>query len=353
MNEQNFWPVEDDVTDALFSLLGVEERVLLHIAPDGHIIWQSRAAEALLGLTTMAHIGEALSGPAENAVKRAAREGGFLDMEEELAGSPWRLRARPAPGGLMLLAEPCAPRTGERSMDFVRSQQIQRATSSLLALAELGVLQADDSQSQERWQRVGKQTRKLWRACLHGEILDGGDPLDSRLIRTDLTLLCRQLGEAVSTAAAIPVEVRADVITAVASVEEVQCIVLNLLTNAAAQEPQQIVLELRRKPGHIRITVSHDGAPFPADRLDEALGGWEGMAADRRPEDLARLGLGLPVVQKLLGRRGGSLLAETDSRQTRFIALFPDDLPEDPPQVRQRRAVTGIDLLSLELSALQ
>lgn len=352
MNEYHYWPADDDTAEAIFSLLGVEEQVLLQIAPDGHIIWQTGAAERVLGLDTMSHIGECLSGEASRAVTAAARAGGYLDMEEEIEGARWNLRTRPVSGGVLLLLQPCEPRAERRNMDFVRGQQIEKVIARLVVKADVERRKSPDEETRENWRWMEKQIRQLWRTSVHADILDGQERLSGRLTRLDLSMLSRQVAEAASDACGIPIEVRGDAVSAVASMEEMQCILLNLLTNAIARDPGKITVELRRAAGRIRIAVSHDGAPIEDEQIARVLSAWRGVAEMQRMEDLAKMGMGLPVVQVLLGRRGGSLLADTDGKTTRFIALFPDDLPEDPPELRQCDPSSGLDLLSLELSVL-
>ena len=340
------------MAEAIFSLLGVEEQVLLQLAPDGHIVWQTGAAARVLRLRTMSHIGECLSEEAARAVSAAARAGSYLDMEEEIEGERWSLRTRPVSDGVLLLLRRCDPYTGQRNMDFVRNRKIENVLSGMVMRVDVERRKAPDEETRESWRWMTKQIRQLWRTCMHSDILDGQPRLDERLTRLDLSMLSRQIAEAASDACGIPVEVRGDAVSAVASMEEMQCILLNLLTNAIACKPTKIVIELRRAAGRIRIAVSHNGKLLENEEIARVLDGWRGSAEMRRPEDLAKMGMGLPVVQVLLGRRGGSLLADTDGKTTRFIALYPDDLREDPAELRQRDTSSGLDLIKLELSVL-
>ena len=127
---------------------------------------------------------------------------------------------------------------------------------------------------------------------------------------------------------------------------------LNLLTNAVLRKPDKISVEVRKKKGFVRIAISHNGDSMDSSDAAAALGGWRGLSEHHRLEELVGMGLGLPVVQVLLGRRGGSLVADTDGEMTRFIAMLPDDLPADPLELRQGRIVSGFDLIALELSVL-
>ena len=353
MKEPYYNPAEKGLSNAFLNLLGLEDRIVLQISETGAVVWQTEAAMHLLELELSEEIGQVLSEKAAHAVLRAAQEGSWLTMEEEIEESLWRLKTHPLDqGGLLLLLEPLEDRERAENAECIRNHQIRKVVNRLVHRVNVEEEKAEDEQARENWQWILRQIYQIWRINLHGEILNREKPLDEKMVVADLKEHCQRLANAVSEIANIEIEVHGAPTKAVISIQELECIVLNLLTNAVRQQPEKIWMELSKMPGRIRLIVAHQ-ASADTKQVKERLDGWKGLTQAHRPGELAKMGLGLPVVQTLLGQRGGSLLADVEGTTTRFIAILPDDLCADPPMLNQCSISSGMDLLKIELSVLE
>jgi signal transduction histidine kinase len=101
-------------------------------------------------------------------------------------------------------------------------------------------------------------------------------------------------------------------------------IVVNLLENAAKYTPVngRLEVDVRRDGGHAVLQVRDSGLGIAPERLPWIF--------DDKPRDGTRtagggLGVGLPLVQRLVGRHGGTVLAESDGpgRGSRFTVRLP------------------------------
>lgn len=353
MSRYEYLPSDGETVRAVFSLLGGGEQVLLCVAPEGHVLWLTDAAADLLDLHPMSPVAEAFSEQTAQAVLAAARDGAWLDLDEEIEDVLYRLRSHPVRDGLLLLAEPYAAEPPVTKTEYIRSFQETGVLGHMMNLADEGCEHAQDEAARERWERMSKLARRARRIHLHSEIVSGVRCLDERLAPVDLAALCRETAEAAADIISIPVTAPEGTLQGVMSREVFQFILLNLLSNAAACAPAQIVIGLRHTAGHIYLEVSDNAAALEPERIGALFSGWRGSIAGCSEKELAGMGLGLPAVQRLLSKWGGSLLARVEDDSTRFIAVFPDDLPEDPWEVRQAGISSGIsDLIALELSVL-
>ncbi|MBR3867517.1 MAG: sensor histidine kinase [Butyricicoccus sp.] len=353
MDQKNNFPPSEAAMLAAFRLLGAEERVMLLIGTDGRVLWQTSAAERLLQLDWHTPVMAVLSENAACAVETALRESLWLEIEEEIDEIPYLLRTHPTEDGLLLLAESCAeerrPQRYERALSIRGANILGGMTNTV----QRGLEHAQEETERALWERMEKLVLRARRIQLHSEIIDGEPRLDERMVLLDLAGLCRELIGEAQDLLGVPVTAPAGPLEAVMSREAFTFVLLNLLANAAACRPGQIEVGLRRANGHIYLQVSDDAAALEMSRVGEVLGGWRSSAAGTGASALTQVGTGLPAVERLLGRWGGSLLADADGSRTRFIAVFPDDLPADPPMFFQTEVSSGIeDLVKLELSVL-
>lgn len=338
---------------AFQALCGTEKQILLCIAPEGHVLWLTDAAAELLDLHPMSPVAEALSERAAQAVTAAAREGGWLDLDEEIEERMYRLRSYPCPAGLLLAAEPYEVGDSMQKTEFIRSLRETNVLGSLMNIVRDGAEHAQSEEDRARWERLRRLTGRARRTHLHSEIIDGLHCLDERMFELDLAALCRDIAETVNKMTGIPIDAPAGELKAVMSKEMFLFVLLNLLTNAVACRPEHITVGLRRAAGHLYLQVSDTAGELEAREIAELLGGWQGSMAGCDKREIAQKGLGLPAVQRLLGKLGGSLLARAENGETHFIAVLPDDLTEDPWETCRMDISSGIeDLVELELTVL-
>ena len=107
--------------------------------------------------------------------------------------------------------------------------------------------------------------------------------------------------------------------------DAVRQILLNLLDNAIKYGPagQSIQIELRRQPGHVRISVTDQGPGIPRGERERIWGGYYRLNRERRSA-IAGTGIGLAVVRELVARHGGKTWVEASANNGAcFIVEFP------------------------------
>lgn len=337
----------------IMKLLGGDEQVLALLSADGYVQWQTPAAERVLRVEWKEPVMAVLSEEAAEAVSAAARTGGCIDLEEDIDDVLYRLRSYPVEGGLLLHAEPCGGQRILQKIDFVRTMLESETLMNMTSTVRNGLEHAQDEEDRALWAHMKKLTLRARLIRLHEDMINGEQCLDERVAALDLAALCRETAAAAAERLGIAVEVTAEEVRGVLSSEVFRFVLLDLLVYAAAKKPACIPVSLRRAGGRIFLQVTDCAAELSTAQLGAMLSGWRGSAAGSDPRELAQLNLGLPAVQQLLSRTGGSLFAEADGGVTRLIAVFPGDYAEDPPELRQTEFSSGIgDLTEFVLSVL-
>ncbi len=353
MNKFEYLPTDRGTIRALFGLMGGADRLLLAVSPDGHVSWLTAKAAALLDLRPMAPLLDALDAASTEAVLAAAREGGWLELETAIDEVYYRLRGCPAPTGLLLELEPLDEAEEPTVRDRVRSLRYANILTGMLSLSAAEREKEKPEDEKKAWTRMHKLAQRAHRTYVHSEILGGERYLNALLEPLDLAGISRRIAAEVIDRTGIPVRVAPETFPAVYSREEFAFLVANLLTNAAACEPSEITVELRRLNGRICFSVSDTAGALRAERLGEVLDDLRGSASSCSDHELARKGMGLPAVRKVLGLRSGVLIADVAEGKTAFLASFPGDLEEDSPDICQEAPVPGYeDLIETELSVL-
>jgi signal transduction histidine kinase len=97
-------------------------------------------------------------------------------------------------------------------------------------------------------------------------------------------------------------------------------VVVNLVTNAAqaVAEGGRVAVSLAAEGGSVRLTVEDDGAGMPPDVAARAF---EPFFTTRPARGI---GLGLPIVQGIVERHGGTVALDTaPGKGTRVSVTFP------------------------------
>ena len=103
-------------------------------------------------------------------------------------------------------------------------------------------------------------------------------------------------------------------------------IITNLLQNAAKYTPEggQISVQVRRQGAQVEIAVRDNGVGITAEALPHVF---DLFVQDERPLSRAQggLGIGLTVVQRMVGQHGGTVQARSDGRDrgSEFIVSLP------------------------------
>jgi two-component system heavy metal sensor histidine kinase CusS len=107
----------------------------------------------------------------------------------------------------------------------------------------------------------------------------------------------------------------------------------NLLANAIRYTPRggEIVLDASASAGGVRIVVSNQGEPIPAEHLERIFDRFYRIDPSRSRLPAAGLsqgstgsaGLGLAIVRTIMELHGGTVRAESDALGNRFILTFP------------------------------
>ena len=338
----------------LFRLLGGEERVLLLVDANGYVLWQTDAAKKLFDLAWSEPVMAVLGEETAHIIAAAAREKTALQLRETFDDVPYRLLTCPVEEGLLVLAEPLADEPGATKLQVARSIQESNVLGNMALTAQRGLEHAQDAASRETWMRMEQLITCARRIHLHSELADGIPRLNESMESLDLAELCRETIAAVGSRLGARITAPEGSFVAVMCREGFRFVLLDLLTNAAARRPARITVGLRRSGGLICLQIADDRIAMAGEDPGAVLSSWQGSASGSSAAELSHIGLGLPAVQTLLGKWGGSLFADTEDGMTRFIAVIPDDLPADPIGLGQEGFCSGIDdLARLELSALE
>jgi signal transduction histidine kinase len=152
----------------------------------------------------------------------------------------------------------------------------------------------------------------------------GGLNLEPR--RVDLGELVEDIGSAAAAVAADRhVEVVRDrALPVMADPDRLTQALMNLVDNAVRHSPPggSIRLAARRQDGQAVAEVANRGAPIPAEELPRLFDRF--YRGRRRPAaDGPHAGLGLAIVKAIAEASGGSVMAESDSEETRFAIRLP------------------------------
>ena len=351
------------LSNHILQMLGADDAVFLLVAPDGNIISQSGGARRLLRQEPLRPVGEVLSKGAARAVRFVLETGGESALDEEIDGHWYRLEIRPVEQGALLYFAPADAQM--QSLPLPMYGQIVGSLSHILALLYL-VPGADGDRQQQLLDGVRRDSLRIYRSLSHLQLLEyANDP--ERILHYkehDLAALCRALCEKGAAAAA-----RRGLAAAVHCDAPGHCVcvfdeglltraILALLTNALrAPDTTEVRLQVRRTEKHVTILVADNGRGLPPEELDRLYHAWQ------RPQDIDQMlekqveglpyGLGLPLVRRIAGWHGGTLLLESaEGGGTVFRLTLPAKLPSDPAPLGQFLPEDSLDLIELELSAL-
>ena len=107
-------------------------------------------------------------------------------------------------------------------------------------------------------------------------------------------------------------------------------IVRNLCSNALkfAESYIRLVVDVDRDTDSVRLTLSNDGTPIPADMRQKLFEPFVQIRADRLP--VQGTGLGLPLALSLAELQGGSLYIDAEAPDNTFVLHLP--LAEQPAE---------------------
>lgn len=354
---------DGSLSNLVLQMLGAEEAAFVLVSADGYISAQTPGARRLLRQKTLLPVGEVLSERAARAVQLVLDACGEAALDEEIDGRLYRLEIRPTGEGALLYFAPAEEQPAALPPSMFG--QVTGALSHILAVLHL--LPGASAEKQERLlDDARRSSLRIYRSLSHLQLLEYADDPERMLHikEHDLAALCRRLCSqcaavchARSMAAGLACDVPERCILAYDEVLMTRAI-LGLLTNALrAPGVRRVTLSLRRAHGRVTLTVSDDGHGVPPEALDRLYHGWafpmdEAGMLEQQAEGLL-CGLGLPLVRKIAGWHGGTLLLDSAAESGAVFRLsFPDDLPPDGLSLGQVFAEDTLDIAELELSVL-
>lgn len=141
-----------------------------------------------------------------------------------------------------------------------------------------------------------------------------------KLLATDAQGLCAQAGVELVT------EIVPSSLPMVGDGDQLAYAVLSLISNSLPHAPKQggrIILSLKEQEGQAVITVSDNGGGFSADLLSDPL--WN---HSQRPLMGQGLGLGLPLVRRIVGEHDGTVMAFPSPTGSRVVLSLPIRKPD-------------------------
>lgn len=347
----------------MLDMLGAEDNAFILVSQSGHIIAQTAGGRRLLQQPALRPVHEVLSQRAARAIDFVLDTGGETALDEEIDGQLYRLVTRPTKEGALLYFYPADARAP--SLPLSLFSKITGSLSHILAMLHLLPGSSDERQDL-MLQDIRRSTLRIYRGLSHLQLLERTeDPeLIVNLREHDLAALCRRLidelrekcterGIMVNIETEIPAHCRAtfdeDLMTRA---------VLNLLINALhAPGVSRVCLRVQHMHNQMIITVSDDGSGLSPEKLSYFYHGWErAQDADARLAQQAAgtaSGLGLPLVRRIAGWHGGTLLMENgDDGGTTFHLTFAHDLHAADGSLKQTVFADTLDAAETELTAL-
>lgn len=243
-----------------------------------------------------------------------------------LARQFYRVSASRLDGALLLMFQPdtfLASAAGNISSQL--RDRLNSALGSVAALSENEALSADprarDNLSivSRNLYRIFRMTTQLERCTPSSAFMGETEQVDMvkwfDKLAGEIETLCRESEVAFSyesdvTALSMPVNQR-----------QLSYMVLSLISNALKTVPEQggrVTLSMKRQQGQVVFTVIDNAGGLPPDYLRNPLWNFPQRLLPRRG-----LGLGLPLVQRIVADHDGTLMVYPSQQGTRVVVSLP------------------------------
>ncbi len=284
----------------------------------------------LSGLVTIQITGRSLV----RGVVVATRDGGSLPFDrEELTAIETCIEyaTLAAENALQLDLERARTSTFHREMVGIMGHDIRGPLDAILLATEMLAMETpEDPSGVSVVRRVGTFAQRLTRMV--DQLLDitrarlgGGIPLARTKTRM-VSLIRSMVGELARTSPVPRFELEVDVeVEGIWDPDRIAQVVSNLLSNAIQHSPEDAAIRICvfGEPGTARITVTNQLRDVPLSPATLA----KLFEPYRRDLDYVRvgtgLGLGLYIVQEIVGAHGGSVAVESSLAGTTFQVILP------------------------------
>lgn len=284
------------------------------------------------------------------------------ERDLELVVTPVAGAARELKGLVMVLRDVSEQKLlTQRKDEFVGiiSHELRTPLTSIAGALDLVLnrLAGDITEKQKRFLSMARESTERLNALVD-DLLDlakfeqGGMRMDFQLMRLDelVKVAVERYGPSFSERKVeVSLEVTAPDVKLLADPNRLNQVINNLLTNAVKFTPQGGAVKVTvghsvELPGSAVLSVWNSGETIAEADLERIFDRFE-QARSAKTRSLPGTGLGLSICRTIVEGHGGRIWAETASDGARFVAVFPEEPPEQATPEEPLKAARGTVLV--------